>query len=203
MYWGESEIEAVYDEIVKRDNVSHNMAALTFRACRDYMEVDNLDQLLSTASPAQQKRLYGLLQAQSVIDSNFGTKVVNKGDAIHNTQYTFAGLADVYNSVMMDVSGASRIPVTKLFGRSAAGMNATGEGDLQNYYDYIDTRREGDLRPIMERLLPVMALSCWGEIPDGLDLAFPPLWTPKASEVADIADKKAGVVEIVRGDRYV
>ena len=196
MYWGESEIEAVYDEIVKRDNVSHNMAALTFRACRDYMEVDNLDQLLSTASPAQQKRLYGLLQAQSVIDSNFGTKVVNKGDAVHNTQYTFAGLADVYNSVMMDVSGASRIPVTKLFGRSAAGMNATGEGDLQNYYDYIDTRRESDLRPIMERLLPVMALSCWGEVPDGLDLAFPPLWTPKASEVADIADKKAGVVVV-------
>ena len=25
MYWGESEIEAVYDEVVKRDNVSHNM----------------------------------------------------------------------------------------------------------------------------------------------------------------------------------
>jgi len=196
MYWGESEIEAVYDEVVKRDNVSHNMAALTFRACRDYMEVDNIDQLLSTASPAQQKRFYEMLQAQSVIDSNFGMKVVNKGDAIHNTQYTFTGLSDVYNSVMMDVSGAARIPVTKLFGRSAAGLNATGEGDLQNYYDYIDTGRESSLRPIIERILPVMALSCWGEIPDGLDITFPPLWTPKASEVADIVDKKAGVVVV-------
>ena len=194
MYWGESELEAIYDEIVKRDNVSHNMAALTFRACRDYMEVDNADQMLSMGSPAQQKRFYEMLQAQSVIDSNFGMKIVNKGDAVHNTQYTFAGLSDVYSSVMMDVSGAARIPVTKLFGRSPAGLNATGESDLQNYYDYVDTKRESDLRPIMERLLPVLALSCWGTIPDGLDITFPPLWTPKATEVADIADKKSGSV---------
>ncbi|MFQ8761936.1 MAG: anti-CBASS protein Acb1 family protein [Intestinimonas sp.] len=55
----------------------------------------------------------------------------------------------------LDLSGASRIPVTKLFGRSPAGMNATGESDLRNYYDYVDTLREAKLRPILEKLLPV------------------------------------------------
>ena len=193
-YWGASELEAIYDEIVKRDNVSHNLAALTFKACRDYMEVDNVDQILSIGSPAMQKRLYDTLQAQSVLDTNFGMRIVNKGDGIHNTQYTFSGLADVYNTVMMDVSGAARIPVTKLFGRSPAGLNATGESDLQNYYDYIDTKRESDLRPILERLLPVLCLSCWGQVPDGIGITFPPLWTPKATEVADIVDKKSGSV---------
>lgn len=193
-YWGESELEAIYSEVVKRDNVSHNMAALTFRACRDYMEMDNIDQLLSTSSPAAQERFWRVLQAQSVIDSNFGMRVVNKGDAIHNTQYTFTGLSDVYESVMMDVSGASRIPVTKLFGRSPSGLNATGEGDLQNYYDYVDGLRESVLRPVLERLLPILALSCWGAIPDGLDLVFPPLWTPKATELAEIAERKTGVI---------
>ena len=35
----------------------------------------------------------------------------------------------------MDVAGAaSDHPVTKLFGRSPAGLNATGEADMQNYY---------------------------------------------------------------------
>lgn len=41
--------------------------------------------------------------------------MINKGDAIHNTQYTFTGLPDVYDRVKMDVAGAARTPVTKLF----------------------------------------------------------------------------------------
>lgn len=193
-YWGESELEAIYAEIVKRDNVSHNMAALTFKARMEYQEMDSIDQLLSTGSPAQQRRFWETIQAQSVLSSNFGVRLVNRGDAIHTSQYTFAGLADVYETVMMDVSGAARIPVTKLFGRSPAGLNATGEGDLQNYYDYVDSLRESVLRPALERLLPVLALSCWGEVPEGLDFVFPPLWTPKSTEVAEIAERKAGTV---------
>lgn len=94
----------------------------------------------------------------------------------------------------LDLSGASRIPMTKLFGRSPAGLNATGDGDLQNYYDFIDTLRESKLRPAVERLLPVMAMSAWGAVPDGLDVAFPPLWTPTAAELADIALKKSQAI---------
>lgn len=189
-YWGESELEAIYSELVKRDNVSANIAALTFRANVNYMETDSLDQMLATSNAEAQRRFWQTLQAQSVIESNFGTRLVNKGDVMHNTQYTFTGLPDVYDRVMMDVAGAAKTPVTKLFGRSPAGMNATGESDMNNYYDYIDGLRENQLRPIMERLLPIMALSAWGVVPDDLDIDFPPLQTPNSSELADIVDKK-------------
>lgn len=193
-YWGESELEAIYSELVKRDNVSGNIAALTFRANVNYLETDSLDQMLAVNNAAAQKRFWQTLQAQSVIESNFGTRLVNKGDVMHNTQYTFAGLADVYDRVMMDVAGAAKTPVTKLFGRSPAGMNATGESDMNNYYDYIDGLRENQLRPIMERLLPIMALSAWGTVPDDMDVDFPPLQTPDSSEVADIAEKKTQAI---------
>ena len=189
-YWGESELEAIYSELVKRDNVSANIASLTFRANVNYMETDSLDQMLATSNAEAQRRFWQTLQAQSVIESNFGTRLVNKGDVMHNTQYTFTGLPDVYDRVMMDVAGAAKTPVTKLFGRSPAGMNATGESDMNNYYDYIDGLRENQLRPIMERLLPIMVLSAWGVVPDDLDIDFPPLQTPNSSELADIVDKK-------------
>lgn len=91
----------------------------------------------------------------------------------------------------LNLSGASRIPVTKLFGRAPAGLNATGESDLRNYYDYVDTLRENTLRPILERVLPVVCMSAWGVVPEDLDIVFPPLWTPSAKEVAEIAEKKA------------
>lgn len=193
-YWGESELEAVYNEVMKRDNVSGNIAALTFRANINYMETEGLDQLLGTANTEMVRRFYNLMAAQSMMESNFGTRVINKGDAIHNTQYTFTGLADVYDRIMMDVSGSARTPVTKLFGRSPAGLNATGESDLQNYYDHIDGLRESDFRAIIERLLPIMALSAWGMIPDDLDISFPPMQTPDAKETAEIAERKAGAV---------
>ena len=49
-YWGESEVEALYQDVVKHNNVAANMAALTFRVNVDTMEVQNLDQLFSLAS---------------------------------------------------------------------------------------------------------------------------------------------------------
>lgn len=193
-YWGESELEAIYSELIKRDNVSGNIASLTFRANINYMETDSLDQMLATGNAEAQRRFWNTLQAQSVIESNFGTRLVNKGDVMHNTQYTFTGLPEVYDRIMMDVAGAARTPVTKLFGRSPAGMNATGESDMNNYYDYIDNLRENQFRPVLERLLPIMALSAWGVVPDDLDIDFPPLQTPDSSEIADIVEKKTQAV---------
>lgn len=193
-YWGESEIEAIYAEIVRRDNVAANIAGLTFRANLDYMEADGLDQLLGTGNAEMQRRFWNTMQAQSVMESNFGMRILNKGDVIHNRQYTFTGLPEVYDRVMMDVAGAARTPVTKLFGRSPAGLNATGEADLNNYYDYIDSVRENGFREIIEKLLPIMALSCWGEIPDDLDIDFPPMREANAAELADITQKQSGAI---------
>ena len=134
------------------------------------------------------------MQAQSVMRSNFGIQLVNKGDQIKNTQYTFTGLQEVYESMCLNLAGSSRIPMTKLFGRSASGLNATGEGDQRNYNDYLDSQRESKLRPVLERLLPIMAMSAWGKIPDGIGIVFPPLWTPTAKEVAEIAKAKTEAI---------
>ena len=194
LHWGESEVEALYADMVKHDNVSANMAALTFRANIDTMEVQNLDQLFSLTSTEQQRRFWNVMQAQSVMQSNFGVRVINKGDAWHNHQYNFAGLRDIYESMCLDLAGAARMPVTKLFGRAPAGMNATGESDTRNYYDYIDALRESKLRPALEKILPVLCASVWGAEPEGADIVFPPLWTPTAAEVAGIAQQKTSAI---------
>ncbi len=193
-YWGESEIEAIYSEIARRDNVAANIAALTFKANVEYREVEGLDQLMGLGNSEMQRRFWNKMQAQAIMRSSQGISLINKGDAVHNEQYTFTGLSDVYDRIMMDVAGASRIPVTKLFGRSAAGLNATGENDMINYYDYIDGIRETQLRPVLDKLLPVMAMSAWGNIPDDLDISFPPMKDANEGERADIAAKKTQAI---------
>ena len=194
MYWGESEVEALYKEVVAHDNVSANMAALTFQANINTMEVKGLEQLFSIGSSQAQRRFWKVMQAQSVLRSNFGTQLVEEGNKITNTQYSFAGLRDVYESMALNLCGASHYPMTKLFGRSPSGMNATGESDLRNYYDYVDSQREAKLRPALQKLLPIMAMSAWGYVPDDLDFSFPPLWTPTAKEVAEIGKSKSETI---------
>lgn len=190
LYWGESEIEALYKEVVAHDNVSANMAALTFQANINTMEIEGLQQLFGIGTSDVQRRFWQTMQAQSVLRSNFGTQLVEKGTKLTNTQYTFTGLADVYESMCLNLCGASHYPMTKLFGRSPAGMNATGESDLKNYYDYVDSQREAKLRPALQKLLPVLAMSAWGYVPEDIEIAFPPLWTPTAKEVAEIGKAK-------------
>ncbi|MDR0905774.1 MAG: DUF1073 domain-containing protein [Oscillospiraceae bacterium] len=191
LHWGQSEIEAIYEEIVKHDNVSANIASLTFKANQTVLTMDNIDQMFAIGGGEVQRRFWNQMQAISVLESNLGTRILNKGDTLQQYQYTFAGLADVYNALMMDITGASHIPATKLFGRSPAGMNATGESDLQNYYDYAEERREIELSPVVEQLLPILALSAWGVLPDDIDYVYDNVRNPTESEKAEIAHKKS------------
>lgn len=194
MYWGESEIEPIYEDIALYDTILHNMGNLTFRANQDIMEVQNLDQLFSTASIEAQQRFWAVMQAQSVMQSNFGTRLINKGDGFYNHQYSFTGFDHVTEAAQLNLSAKTHIPMTKLFGRSPAGMNATGESDMKNYYDIVDGQRELKLRPVLERILPVLCMSTWGKVPDDIQITFPPLWTPNAKEIAEIAGAKASAI---------
>lgn len=186
LYWGQSVLEPVYEELKKRDNVSYNMAGLTFKANLSVYEMENLDQVLSLADPVAQSRFYNTLQAQSKLESNFGMRVINKGDSIQTMQYNFAGLKDIYETIQQDISGASRIPVRRLFGKTAGGLNSTGESELQIYYDYIEQEKESSLRPILEKILPIIALSAWGEIPDDLEFKFNPTRTLTEEDISKI-----------------
>ena len=49
-------------------------------------------------------------------------------------------------------------------------------------------------RSVLRRLLPVLCMSALGTVPEDIDLTFPPLWTPTAREVAEIAKDKAETV---------
>ena len=194
MYWGESEIEPVYEDIVLYDSVMANMGNLTFQANVDTLAIKNLEQLFAIGSVEQQKRFWAVMQAQSVCKSNFGTRLIDQDTQLSTQQYSFTGFNYVVEAVQTNLSAKTHIPVTKLFGRSPAGMNATGDSDMQNYYDFIDGLRESRLRPILERLVPIICMSTWGEVPEDMGIVFPPLWTPTAIEVSQIAGAKSQAI---------
>jgi phage-related protein (TIGR01555 family) len=63
---------------------------------------------------------------------------------------SFAGLPELMNKFMLHVAAAADIPVTRLFGQSAMGLNATGEGDERNYHERITSDQENRFGPALE-----------------------------------------------------
>lgn len=197
VYWGASEIEHVFDELKKRDNTSYNIANLVFHANLKVLQMGDLGQMLATGNEKAKQDLYNVIQAQNWLMNNFSMYLLDKEDSFDTKSYTFSGLSDIYENFMLDMAGAAEIPVTKLFGRSPAGLNATGESDMQNYYDAIETKQEAYLRPALDKLLPVLFMSELGAIPDDMDYRFNPVRRPSDTEKSDLAGKRTeSVVEV-------
>ena len=193
-YWGASEIEHVFDELRKRDNVSWNIAMLTFMANLRVMKMDGMSQVLAVGNEQAQMQLYNTIQGMNAMMNNNSLQILGEGDSYETHQYTFGGIGETYDRFMMDVAGAAETPVTKLFGRSPAGMNATGESDMQNYYDTIEEKQEAELRPVYDKILPIMFISTLGGIPDDWDYEFNPIRRPRDDEMSDLASKNTDSV---------
>ena len=192
-YWGSSEIEHILEELKKYDNTSHNIAALVFSANLKVYKMEGFDQF-ATMPTEVQRDLYNTLAMMNWMMCNQGMQIIGATDNFETHQYSFGGLSEIYEMFMLDVSGASEIPVTKLFGRSPAGMNATGESDMQNYYDGIEEKQETYLRPVIDKLLPIQCMSEFGAVPDDLDFEFNPCRRPTEEQKKNILQNTAGAV---------
>ena len=195
MYWGVSELEHIWDELKKRDAASANIAQLLFQANVTTLKMGKFGEALVTGSDNMRSQILGMLQLENRYRTSFGTQLLSKDDQVETHPYAFTGISDVYENFMMDMAGASEIPATKLFGRSPQGMNANGISDLKNYAEFISGLQERMLRPALEKLMPVMAYSCWGFCPDDFDIVFESIIEPSPSEKAELIDKLSeGVV---------
>ena len=158
------------------------------------LKMSDLGDSLTLNDSQAQRDVYSTLQAQNSLMSSFGLYVMNKDDEFDTKAYTFSGLAEIMQQFMLDISGATGIPATKMYGRSPEGMNATGESDMQNYYEMISENQSTSLEDNWTKLLPVVFMSELGFVPEDLDFEFEAIENVKEEEIADLIAKKSDSV---------
>lgn len=193
-YWGVSELQHIWDELIRYENTVANIERLTFSANLMTLKMGNMGSDLAYGSERMKENVKQTLHHENEIRTSYGVHVMSQGDSLETHPYNFAGLVEIKESMMMDIAGAAEIPATRLFGRSPQGMNATGESDQRNFCDTIAQQQERMLRPALEKLLPVMAASCWGYVPGEMEIVFNPLMTMTPRERAELS--KADMAEI-------
>lgn len=187
--WGASVVEAMFEELKKRDNTSFNIASLVFRANIMELNSPTLEQTLSGLGSGQnaQQRFYNSITAITQLMSNQGLIVTGDKQTMSQHSYGFAGISDVYMQFMMDVCGATEYPMSRLFGRSSSGLAGTSEGDEHAYFELVRQRQVTKFDPVMRQLLPVLCASIYGKMPDDLEWNWNPVNSMSDKERVELA----------------
>lgn len=182
-YWGMSELQAPYVPLSILGAFVQGIGHAGQEMAVSKYRLSNLMQMLAENST---DALYRRMEAIEASKSLINAVLLGKDEEWGRDQLSFVGLPEVFDRLAMMVSGSSSIPVTKLFGRSAAGLNATGEGDTRDYYDYLNSKQTAFLGPLLQRLY--MALKT--NVTD-YEILFNPAWSPSQAELVDMRYKQA------------
>lgn len=84
------------------------------------------------------------------------------------------------------MAGPSHIPLVKLFGITPTGLNASSEGEIKVFYDFVRSVQEQLFRPQLDKLSKIMQLHLFGTVDDAITFDFVSLDEPTAKEESEI-----------------
>jgi uncharacterized protein len=203
MMWGESCLERLWDRLIAFDNATMSTGQLVDKAHLRTVSIEGLREIIAAGGEAYE----GLLQqfaAMRFMQDNEGLTLLDKNDEYEATVYTFAGLPDVLLQFAQQLSGASDIPLVRLFAQSPSGLNATGDSDLRMYYDNVRAWQEAKFRRGWEMILRVMWRSTFGRArPKDLEFSFTPLWQMTQADKATIGKTNTDSILAAHGAALV
>ncbi len=192
--WGMSVLERMYDRLIAFDSATQGAAQLLYKAYLRTVCIDGLREALSMGGQVEQA-VIKQFQYIRLMQSIEGITLLDSKDTFQTHQYSFSGVSDVLMQFGQQISGATGIPLVRLFGQSPAGLSATGESDLRNYYDNINKLQESRLRRGIRTLLEIMSMSLFGKsLPEDFEFEFASLWEMSDNEKSTIASSNTQAV---------
>lgn len=185
-YWGFSIFQRIYERLSYYGSGEQGVANLLLEFIIGKYKLSNLAQLLMQNTSESLSKIYNRMEIINASKSIINGVLLGENEDYVRDTANVSGLADLIDRQMMNLCSVCDIPVTRLFGRSAAGMNATGEGDLTNYYDGISSRQDLILLPELQELVNYIGSYVYPESVVDYPIEFNSLWEPTQKEQAEI-----------------
>ena len=179
--WGDSVLRKCIEEINDMVAAKGGIAELMQEANIDVINREGLNDELSSD---QDDAIITRYQLFSQMKSVFNMALLDKEEQLTRQTLNLSGVAPILEQLMTWISGCADTPVTRMFGTSAKGMNATGEGDDKNYNNSIKADQTTKLTEPMRTLDEVLVRSATGSFPDNYDYVWNPLSLPNDLEEA-------------------
>ncbi|MBO4507121.1 MAG: DUF1073 domain-containing protein [Spirochaetaceae bacterium] len=195
-YWGISALQRANDRLKSLGSSLGSIDQLLSELGVGKYKIKDLATLLST--PDGEEAIKRRVELTDLVKSTFRSMYLDNEEEFVRDNISFAGVPEILHILFMLISSDTGYPMTRLFGMSPAGMNSTGESDMNNYYDMVRSLQTSEIQPVILRLVRIIAeWKGWAEP----YIEFRPLETMNEKEKAELEKQKADR-EKVEADTY-
>jgi phage-related protein (TIGR01555 family) len=195
--WGDSVLTSVMEAVKQADATSANIVSLIFEANVDVIAMEGLMDYVGT--PEGERKIIDRYRIAATAKSINRMLILDGKEKYERKSANFANLPDLMDRFFQNVSGAADIPMTRLFGMSPGGLNASGESDLRNYYDRIASAQTLEMQPALKNLDECLIRSALGQRDPNIHYVWNPLWQMSEKEKAEIFEKKSNAARTIAG----
>ena len=192
-WWGVSVVDLVWD-VFKRWETGQQSAA---DILHDFdLVVHELPGLANMLASGGEDKLRQRLQANALARSTIGAYLLNDGEKLTNLNRSAAGIADIMSNLKTEITGASGMPHTLLWGESPSGLGADGRSEQAAFGNEVADWQAEHLKEPLQRVYE-LAMACaegpWKgqKPPDDWEITFRPTYTPTEDEQAELRSKVA------------
>lgn len=192
--WGQSVLERMWDRIIAFDSTTEGAAQLVYKAHLRTIKVKGLRDIIGAGGKAYEALLKNIEMIRQ-FQSNEGMTLLDTEDEFETTSYTFSGLDDMLLQFGQQLSGATQIPLVRLFGQPPAGLSSDDKAGLRTYNSNIARGQDRQLRPGVAKILDVTHRSVHGKPPPAdFTFSFNPLDEMTDQEKAEVVKAKADAI---------
>lgn len=178
--WGLSVVES----LVRSINQYLKSTNLTYEVLDEFkVDVYKINGLVNTLFlPGGSSKVMQTVQNINLRKNYQSAIVIDKDDDWQQKQLSFAGLAEAQEGIRMQVASDMRMPICKLFGSQAGGLNPDDESDLEIYNGMVESEVREKLKRPIKTMIQLKCQKLFGYIPDDLKFNFPPMRILKATD---------------------
>ncbi len=191
---GMSCLEGVVKAIYRNDTAQSTALNALERISTALLQLNGIKDLLQSdeGTAIVRRRLDLIDMARNLLN----TIAIDTEDKYQVFNIPITGISNLLDNFGQYICALTGIPFTVLFGRSPAGLNSTGNGDLENYYnDVVGKIQKRALKGPLEKLIKTLQLSKNGPTKgtelDNWTIKFNPLWSPSDKEQAETENTRS------------
>lgn len=185
--WGESVLQRCYSELQGARGAFAASGTLLQEASVGVLKMKGLMKMIAADPGDLLKKRFEVMDLMRGVAR--AMMVDADGEDFTRTEVgALTGVVELVDRFTGFLSAVSGIPVTVLMGQAPAGLNATGDADMRNWYDEVAASREEILSPAIERLCRMILLSKEGPtrgVAETVTVTYPSLWQETPKEAAD------------------
>lgn len=163
--WDESILDLVVRDLMKHDTLWDDTGGMFADGSQGVWKIKDLMKAVSAGLEDRIRARFKLAeQARSVFRSLLLDADKEDFQYVHRQ---FGGIDALLAQSVIRVAGAAQIPATVLMGQSPAGMNATGESDLELWYGRVRAWQQNVAHARLHRLVELVLAAADGPLAQG------------------------------------